>query len=120
LRPLPILAMRRDLPDAQTTIERFNRELVRMRADGTYNDALQVTWIYADVDGDGRAELVSASEQLGTQPPHSAYPVWTLTSGGGVRPSDPGTARFVVEGVFYDTWDAVPDEYKRNPPDLAL
>ena len=47
-------ALRKAVPDAARIIARFNEVVSDMVRDGTYNLALEVTWISADVDGDGR------------------------------------------------------------------
>ena len=52
------LAIRKDLPGAESIITRFNAQLRSMIADHTYHRLLHVDWIRADVDGDGTAELV--------------------------------------------------------------
>ena len=58
-------ARRRDLPGAQSDRGRVDAELVKMIADRSYHRLLQLGWIQADVDGDGRTELVPASDQAG-------------------------------------------------------
>jgi hypothetical protein len=56
------LAVRRAHPDAGSIVERFNAQLRGMIADRTYHRLLNVSWILADVDGDGVAELVPRNE----------------------------------------------------------
>jgi len=98
-------AVRKSFPGAPGIIENFNRQLATMLADGSYNDALHVDWVLADIDKDGTAELVAVGDRLGADPPGSGYR--PMGPEGGATP-----ARFVVKGVAYDSWQAVPDEYK--------
>jgi len=111
------LTLHKDVPDAAQIIERFNAELKRMQADGSYNAALGVGWIRADVDGDGRLELIHGREGVGTQPPSGGYDLISIAPAGAAA-GDHGPVRFLIEGVYYDTWDAVPEQYKRDPGQL--
>jgi polar amino acid transport system substrate-binding protein len=115
------LAVRKDYPDAQAIIERFNQELKGMLHEGAYHDALQVSWIRADLDGDGRPEWVPASQQVGENAPTDAYDLVSVASTPGTgQPSDePVSARFVIKGVAYDSWEAVPSDYKTQSNDLG-
>ncbi|HET9360432.1 MAG TPA: transporter substrate-binding domain-containing protein, partial [Vicinamibacterales bacterium] len=63
------LAIRRTRTDAISVIARFNAELRRMIADRTYHRLLHVDWLRADIDGDGRPELISRTDQAGLAPP---------------------------------------------------
>ncbi len=123
-RPL-YLAIRRERPDAAALINRFNGELRRMIADRTYHRLLRVDWIRADVDGDGRAELVSGSDQAGTTPPQRSYnmvlaaPQTVLTM---PSPPSPVTTpdagqRFYFGGSIYEDWASVPQNYKTSNSD---
>jgi ABC-type amino acid transport substrate-binding protein len=114
VRPLHF-AVRRDLPEAEVLVSRFDREIRGMIADGTYNRILQVSWIRADVDGDGRAELVPRGDRLGAMPPTSSYEV-EVTVRAKADPTATGEARFYIGGEVYENWDAVPQRYKRLDP----
>jgi polar amino acid transport system substrate-binding protein len=109
--------VRKDRPDAQRIIEGFNRQLATMLHDGSYHQALHVDWIHADVDGDGKLELVAAGAEIGTQAPTSGYQLMGSVPAGANPESDPAHARFVVKGVAYDSWDQVPDDFKKTPSD---
>jgi hypothetical protein len=79
-----------------------------MMADGSYHRALDVDWIWADIDGDGASELVLRGTQAGLVEPEDSY---NVISGDGYSPVTPPKS-YVVDGVVYDSWDGVPDQYK--------
>jgi polar amino acid transport system substrate-binding protein len=109
-------AVRKDLANAELVIERFNQQLAKMLADGSYHRALNVDWIHADVDGDGKLELVAAGNEIGVEPPRGGYKLASSAgSGEGTSDNDPAHAQIMVKGVAYDSWDAVPEEYKKTP-----
>jgi polar amino acid transport system substrate-binding protein len=105
------LAVRRDRPDAVAVINRFNSELRQMIADRTYHRLLQVDWVRADVDGDGRPELVSRSDQAGLAPPTTTYDLFLSTPSTPTTPT-PSGPRFYVGGSIYEDWASIPKNYK--------
>jgi hypothetical protein len=111
-RPLHFV-LRRDLPGAQGIIDRFNAELPKMVADRSYHRLLQVPWIEADVDGDGRPESVPATDQAGHDPPTREYSI--LAQAQAAAAATP-PRRFFIGGQVYDGWGAVPDRYKVGDP----
>lgn len=114
VRPLH-LALRRDMPGAETLIARFNEQLAGMVADHTYHRLLGVDWIQADVDGDGRAEYVPRSDRVGPNQPSLTY---ILPSDGKplAKPLNPD-GRYLIGGSVYDGWTTVPDRFKVDDPD---
>ena len=113
VRPLHF-AIRRARPGAEALVARFNAELRRMIADRTYHRLLQVDWIRADVDGDGRQELVAATDQVGTAPPQRSYDLFTTTA----PETPPPDRRFYVGGSIYENWASVPSNYKTSNSDV--
>jgi hypothetical protein len=105
--------LRKDFPNARQILDRFNEQRKKMLKDGSYHAVLQVDWILADIDGDGIAEMVAAGNKVGVKAPQSGYQPLSFSKGG-VIPGSESKARFVVNGVPYDTWDTVPDYFK--PP----
>ena len=102
-------AVRRSLPDAESIISRFNAELRGMIADGSYHRLLQLDWIRADVDGDGRREYVPHADQTGPRPPERSYELFAT----GSPTAEPGaTRRFYFGGNIYEGWSTVPERYK--------
>ena len=93
-----------------------------MMADGSYHRALDVDWIWADIDGDGVSELVLRGTQAGVTAPENSYDV---LSADGYSPKEKPPA-FVIEGVVYQEWEGVPDRYKveidrtREPVDPTI
>jgi polar amino acid transport system substrate-binding protein len=105
------LAIRRDRPDAIAIINRFNAALREMIADRTYHRLLRVDWLRADVDGDGRPELISRSDQAGLAPPTTTYDLFLSTPSKppATAPSGP---RFYLGGNIYENWASIPKNYK--------
>jgi hypothetical protein len=101
-------AVRRDFPDAQGIVQRFNEAILKMTADGTYNKLLGLNWISTDVDGDGRMEYV-LNGNAGDQAPTNSYSVWFDNSSG----TSDTSSRYYIEGKYYNSWNQVPDKYKK-------
>ena len=80
------LAVRRAHPEAASIVERFNAQLRGMIADRTYHRLLNVSWILADVDGDGVTELVPKNDLSGREPPKQAYRCSRPRAGHETRP----------------------------------
>jgi polar amino acid transport system substrate-binding protein len=115
VRPL-YFAVRRSRPDAAAIISRFNAQLRGLIADKTYHRLLHVDWISADIDGDGVAEYIPASDKAGTQAPMHVYSLTGLDSlKTGVR-TIPVNERFYVGGTIYTDWASVPNRYKVDDP----
>jgi polar amino acid transport system substrate-binding protein len=102
-------ALRRDLPGAQSIVDRFDAELARMIADRSYHLLLKVGWMEADVDGDGRTELVPASDRAGQDAPVRRYELVTVIAD---KPKVEGPKRFYLGGQVYEGWKNVPERYK--------
>ena len=103
------LAIRRSLPDAESIISRFNAGLRGMIADRTYHRLFHLEWIQADVDGDGRNEYVPYNDQAGPRQPGRSY-MLSATGSPTAKPST--TQRFYFDGVIYEGWSNVPEQYK--------
>lgn len=125
--------VRKSLPDAQKIIDSFNNVLAAMMRDGTYHLALQVSWITADVDGDGREELVGVGPAVGVEPPSHSYVLFAeataaAPSAASSKPKSappPGAnqvasqgateQRYFVGGQVYESWSEVPESFKIQP-----
>lgn len=121
------LALRRDRPDAAETVARFDAALREMVLDGSYNRILGITWIRADIDGDGRSELVLGGQKAGSEAPQESYEIVQREGdpeaegeGGGEEQAEAGVdavdpeerARYVIEGEVYQGWTNVPPRYR--------
>jgi polar amino acid transport system substrate-binding protein len=102
-------AVRRQVPGAQSIVDRFDAELTKMVADHSYHRLLQLGWVQADVDGDGRTEWVPASDNAGQDAPVRRYELVTVTASG---PKPESEKRFFLGGQVYEGWKNVPDRYK--------
>jgi polar amino acid transport system substrate-binding protein len=108
-RPL-YFALRKTYPNAATIIGRFNAQLRGMIADKTYHRLLHVTWIRADIDGDGIPEYIPQSDQSGAVQPQHAYSLFASSS------AAEGQQRFYYGGTIYTDWATVPNRYKAEDP----
>jgi polar amino acid transport system substrate-binding protein len=105
------LSLHRSLPDAGVIIKGFNSQIRTMIADRTYHKLLRVTWIRADVDGDGQLEYVADSDQAGSTQPKRAYDLFSqATAAAAAQP--PSEERYFFGGAVYNGWSSVPDKYK--------
>ena len=114
------LAISRSRADAQSIVTRFNAQLRGMIADRTYHRLLHVDWIRADVNGDGVAEYVPASDSAGTAAPQRSYTLFTAPQPAGAPKRTTEPSGFYVGGNIYRDWTSVPDVYKTinpNQPD---
>jgi ABC-type amino acid transport substrate-binding protein len=113
-RPL-YFAVKRNFPDAQAIVTRFNDQLRGMIADRTYHRLLRVSWILADVDGDGVAEFVPRSDLSGPSEPKRAYSLFSTPQ---PTTTDLQTEpkRFYFGGSIYTDWARVPNKYKVEDP----
>ena len=114
-RPLHF-AVRRSRPDAESIISRFNAQLRGLIADRTYHKLLHVGWIRADVDGDGVAEYVPASDKAGTAAPQNAYLLSSIDGTKNAIRVLPISSRVYVGGTIYPDWAAVPNRFKVEDP----
>jgi len=107
-------AVRKDLPNAAMIIDKFNAELPVLIADHTYNRLLQLDWIQADVNGDGKLENIPMSDRAGATPPDHSYKLATSSS------EDSNSTGFYVGGKVYQNWSTVPDAFKLAGPNDTL
>lgn len=102
------LAISKHVPAAESLIARFNTEIENMITDGVYHDVLELNWITADIDGDGKTEHILKGDTAGSTAPESSYALFyndsTKTAGNSYH----------VNGTLYETWEDVPAKYKEN------
>jgi len=109
------LALRRSRPDAASIISRFNAQLRSMIADRTYHRLLHVDWIQADMNDDGVAELVPASDQPGPLVPAHSYVLFSRQQPQ-AKVQTPDKTGIYVGGSIYSDWAHVPEKYKAMHP----
>ena len=117
VRPVS-MTLHKSLPDAGVIIKNFNAQLRAMIIDHTYHKLLHVDWIRADIDGDGRVEYISASDQAGRSQPLRVYDLFSQSIGT-TTPPPPDQERYFFGGAVYNGWSSVPDKYKVDHLDRA-
>jgi len=114
-------AVQKSLPNAARIIDDFNRVVEEMVKDGTYHLALQVTWLNADVDGDGQTELVPQGSLVGAAPPKRSYTLFAVSPEVSTSSNPPSfvrveeQTRYYVNGHAYGSWEEIPDSLKLQP-----
>lgn len=117
ISPRPLLrkslhfGLRKTLPESEKILAEFNRTILAMVADGTYNKILKLNWLEADVDGDGKDELVLSGNKAGMAPPTAGYDIFFEAN----TIKDNEARRYYIQGQFYDDWSSIPREYKVPP-----
>jgi hypothetical protein len=86
-----------------------------MITDHTYNRLLQLDWIQADVNGDGKLENIPLSDRAGATPPNRSYKVITIPSTT-TNVSAGSPSSIYVGGKLYQNWTSVPDQFKLAGP----
>ncbi len=84
-----------------------------MIADGSYHRILKLHWIKADIDGDGKLEMISAGNTAGLQAPMRSYSISTNDDHTAMASSDD---TYYIDGTIYASWDEVPEKYKQPTP----
>jgi len=102
-------ALRRNVIGAESIVARFDAEIPKMIADHSYQLLLKLGWMEADVDGDGKTELVPASDQAGNAPPVRRYELVTVTAS---PPKPDAPKRFFLGGHFYVNYTETTEKYK--------
>ncbi len=103
-------AIGKDVVGAEEIISKFNIEITNMISDGTYNKILELNWIHADIDGDGKTELILHGDEAGSEAPVQAYGfhAQSLTN------DSNSMNRYYIDGKIYSGWDNVPQQYKTD------
>ncbi len=103
-------ALRKEISDGKSIISRFDEEIKKMVADGTYHSILELNWIRADIDGDGKYEFVLDGTQAGMEEPTSAYEVYIDQPAS----EQDSVSSYYIDGKLYNSWEDVPVEYKQK------
>ena len=102
------LAIGKHVENGEQILADFNEEIQKMMADETYNRILELNWIEADVDGDGKMELVLGSQMAGSSAPQNIYGLMMDNS----YKEKNGPKRYYIDGKLYEDWDNIPKSYK--------
>ncbi|UCE94819.1 MAG: transporter substrate-binding domain-containing protein [Flavobacteriaceae bacterium] len=102
------LALGKNVENAQAILNDFDKKIDEMLADESFNKILELNWVRADVDGDGKPELVLGSNMAGSSAPKNIYGIMMDES----YKSNNGPQRYYVDGKLYEDWDNVPKSYK--------
>lgn len=102
------LALSKNTPNAEEILQKFNEQIQVMTEDGSMNEILALNWIRADVDGDGKMELVLGSQMAGTEAPKNIYGL--MMDDRYREKNEPN--RYYIDGKLYEDWDNVPKSYK--------
>ncbi|MCO4821244.1 MAG: transporter substrate-binding domain-containing protein [Flavobacteriaceae bacterium] len=116
------IAIRKDVPNANLIISKFNEAIQVMMKDGSYNKILDLNWVKADVDNDGIAELVFNGDAAGTMPPEQPYVVHYAKKRTSTKKNKDKNSKYYINGSMYTDWNDVPKKYKVNfkiPPSTA-
>jgi len=101
-------ALGKNVENAEEILNEFDQKIEDMMADESFNRILELNWVKADVDGDGKMELVLGSNKAGTEAPQNIYGLMMDNS----YKEKNGPARYYVDGKLYEDWDNVPKSYK--------
>ncbi len=102
------LALNKNVDNAEEILHQFDEKIEEMIADESFNRILELNWVEADVDGDGKMELVLGSNMAGTSAPQNIYGLMMDNS---YKENNP-PQRYYVDGKLYENWDNVPKSYK--------
>lgn len=103
------LALSKKVENAEEILRRFDEQIEQMIIDGSFNDILELNWVRADIDGDGRTELVLGSNMAGTSAPQNIYGLMMDNS---YKDKLNGPTRYYVDGKLYEDWDNIPKSFK--------
>ena len=106
------MAIRKDIPGVDQIITKFNEAITVMLKDGSYNEILELNWVKADVDGDGKLELILAGNEAGKTEPGNSYNIL-------YSPQNKDAGGYYVNGTMYNSWNDVPEQYKVEIPQVS-
>ncbi len=95
-------AMRKDVDGAEEIMASFNKEIDKMKVDGTYHRILKLSWIQVDVDGDGTLEMIPGKNA--GQPSENPYALNGPAS----------TSARIYHNGQHTNWSDLPDDVKRT------
>jgi len=70
--------LRKDFPDAQRIMARFNYQIKQMKMNGSYNQILDLDWIEVDINDDGVFELLYGGDSLEDLTPKNSFKLFNF------------------------------------------
>lgn len=101
-------ALGKNVDNAQGILDDFDAKIEEMITDETFNKILELNWIKADVDHDGKMEMVLGSNMAGSAAPQNIYGLMMDES----YKEKNGPQRYYIDGKLYEDWDNIPKSYK--------
>lgn len=112
LKPLLVkslhFALGKNVKDAPEILAQFDEKIEEMIADESFNKILELNWVKADIDHDGKMELVLGSNMAGSTAPQNIYGLMMDDS----YKEKNRPQRYYVDGKLYEDWDNIPKSYK--------
>lgn len=109
-------AIKKTTPDAEKIMKELNAEVERMMVDGTYYEILGINRIIADVNGDGKPEVILRGDPAKTINPEEVFYV----KGGSMDvPVSEMDQWYMVDGKFYKTLEEIPADKRKKMNKLA-
>ena len=102
------LALNKNVENAEEILNQFDEKIDEMVADESFNRILELNWVKADVDGDGKMEMVLGSNMAGSSAPQNIYGL--MLDDTYKEKNKP--QRYYVDGKLYEDWDNIPKSYK--------
>ena len=102
------LALNKNVENAEEILNQFDEKIDEMMADESFNRILELNWVKADVDGDGKMEMVLGSNMAGSSAPQNIYGLMMNNT----YKEKNGPQRYYVDGKLYEDWDNIPKSYK--------
>ena len=103
------LALSKKIENGEDILNRFDQQIETMIADGSFNEVLELNWVRADIDGDGKMEMVLGSDKAGISAPQNIYGLMMDES---YKNQKNGPSRYYVDGKLYEDWGDIPQNYK--------
>jgi polar amino acid transport system substrate-binding protein len=95
-------AIQKNIEDAEELMKNFNESIAEMQVDGTYHRILKLSWIQADVDGDGVLEMIPGANAGRVM--KNAY---------SLNGSSSDSSNIYYNGKLLN-WEDLPDDVKRT------
>ena len=106
-------AVKREVPGAGKLVKALNNEIKAMIRDGSYHEIMGVGRLIADIDGDGKMEVVIVGDPAETLNPEEVYADFS-----GTPPQGEMARWYLVDKKLYASLDDIPADKRakmKNP-----